>query len=202
MADRDLLRTALALPVMTERLRLRAYRNDDLENIFRLRSNPGVVALLYGDPMTRSEATEALALYMTPPVLEADGDELRIAVERRADGAYVGNLKLQLLSRAHLQGEIGYVLDPRHQGRGYALEAARKALELGFAHFGMHRISAHCDVRNIASWKLMEKLGMRREAHYREKEFFKGAWAEDFVYAILRREWASRADSPADGLSV
>ncbi|MBO6562128.1 MAG: GNAT family N-acetyltransferase [Nisaea sp.] len=197
MADRDLLRTTLDLPVFTERLCLRAYRADDLENVFRLRSNPEVVAMLYGDPMTREEAPEALARYLTPPVLEADGDELKIAVERREDGAYLGNLKLQLLSREHLQGEIGYVFDPRHQGRGYALEAARKALELGFGHFGMHRISAHCDVRNTGSWRLMEKLGMRREAHYREKEFFKGAWAEDFVYAILAREWASPEDSPA-----
>jgi len=196
VADRDLRATTLDLPVLTERLRLRAYREDDLENIFRLRSNPEVVAMLYGGPMTREEAPEALAQHMAPPCLEADGDELKIAVERRADGAYLGNLKLQLLSREHLQGEIGYVFDPRQQGRGYALEAARKALELGFAHFGLHRISAHCDVRNIASWKLMEKLGMRREAHYREKEFFKGAWAEDYVYAILEREWAGRADPP------
>lgn len=192
MADRDLKQTRLELPVLTERLCLRAYRADDLENLFRLRSNPDVVAMLYGEPMTQAEVPEALARHMLPPVLEEDGDEVKFVVERRQDGAYLGNLKLQLLSREHLQGEIGYVFEPRHQGQGYALEAAQKAVDLGFAHFGMHRIQAHCDVRNKGSWRLMEKLGMRREAHFREKEFFKGAWAEDYIYAILEREWAAR----------
>ena len=75
MADRDLRHTTLDLPVLTERLCLRTYCADDLENVFRLRSNPEVVAMLYGDPMTRKEAPEVLARYMTPPVLEVDGDE-------------------------------------------------------------------------------------------------------------------------------
>jgi len=183
------------LPVLTERLCLRAYREDDLENIFQLRSNPDVMKLLYGEPMTREEAREALDRHMSAPRFDADGDELKMAVERRSDGAYLGNLKLQILSIEHLQGEIGYVFDPRHHGKGYAREAATAALDLGFRHFGMHRIRAHCDARNTASWKLMQKLGMKREAHFRESEFFKGVWAEDFIYAILAREWAGTAEA-------
>ncbi len=183
---------AVDLPVLTERLCLRAYRQDDLENIFRLRSNPDVVKLLYGDPLTRDEVPELLTKYMSPPRFDADGDELKLAIERRADGAYLGNLKLQILSIEHRQGEIGYVLDPQYHGKGYAREAATAALDLGFGHFGMLRIQAHCDARNIASWGLMERLGMRREAHFRESEFFKGVWADDFIYAILAREWGAR----------
>ena len=189
MQPRVLKNRTVELPILTERLCLRAYREDDLENIFRLRSNPDVVKLLYGEPMIREEAPDALARHMTAPRFDADGDELKLAVERRSDGAYLGNLKLQILSLEHLQGEIGYVFDPRYHGKGYAREAAAAALDLGFRHFGMHRISAHCDARNTASWRLMQKLGMKREAHFRESEFFKGAWAEDFIYAILAREW-------------
>ena len=181
------------LPILTERLCLRAYREDDLENMFRLRSNPDVVKFLYGEPMIREEAPEALARHMTAPRFDADGDELKLAVERRSDGAYLGNLKLQILSIEHLQGEIGYVFDPLYHGKGYAREAATAALDLGFRHFGMRRISGHCDARNTASWRLMQKLGMRREAHFRESEFFKGAWAEDFIYAILAREWLAES---------
>lgn len=180
---------AVDLPILTDRLCLRAYCKDDLDNLFRLRSNPDVVALLYGDPLTREVAPETLAKHMAISRLDTDGDELMLAVERREDGAYLGNLKLQLLSVEHRQGEIGYVFDPRYHGKGYAREAAAAALDLGFRHVGMHRIQAHCDARNTASWKLMQKLGMRREAHFRESEFFKGVWAEDFIYAILAREW-------------
>lgn len=183
----------IELPVLTERLCLRAYRQDDLENVFRLRSNPDVVKLLYGDPLTRDEVPELLTKYMSPPRFDVDGDELKLAIERRADGAYLGNLKLQILSVEHRQGEIGYALDPQYQGKGYAREAATAGLDLGFRHFGMHRIRAHCDARNTASWKLMQKLGMKREAHFRESEFFKGVWAEDFIYAILAREWGARS---------
>lgn len=190
MADRDLLRTTLELPVMTERLCLRAYREDDLRDLLALRSNPEAVSLLYGDPLTAEDAPALLAEYMSRPMLEADGGKIMFAVERRRDGTYLGNVKLQLLSREHLQGEIGYVFDPRHHGQGYAREAAVALLDLGFRHFGMHRIQAHCDARNVASWKLMQKLGMTREAHFREHEFFKGVWADDYIYGILAREWS------------
>ncbi len=185
----------LELPVLTERLCLRAYREDDLENVFRLRSNPDVVKLLYGDPLTWEEAPGALARHMSAPRFDADGDELKLAVERQSDGAYLGNLKLQILSVEYLQGEIGYVFDPQYHGKGYAREAATAALDLGFRHFGMHRIRAHCDARNTASWRLMQKLGMKREAHFRESEFFKGVWAEDFIYAILAREWTGTPEA-------
>lgn len=193
MQPGNLKNRTVELPILTERLCLRAYREDDLENLFRLRSNPDVVELLYGDPLTEEEAPEFLARYMSASGFDADGDELMLAVERRKDSAFLGSLKLQILSVEHLQGEIGYVFDPRYHGKGYAREAATAALDLGFRHFGMHRISAHCDVRNTASWRLMQKLGMKREAHFREREFFKGAWAEDFIYAILAREWLTGA---------
>ncbi|WP_028467515.1 GNAT family N-acetyltransferase [Nisaea denitrificans] len=183
------------LPVLTERLCIRAHREDDLENLFRLRSNPDVVELLYGDPLTEEEAPGLLAKYMSVSRFDEDGDQLTLAVERRSDGAYLGNLKLQIISIEHLQGEIGYVFDPRYHGKGYAREAAIAALDLGFRHFGMHRIRAHCDARNTASWRLMQKLGMKREAHFRESEFFKGVWAEDFIYAILAREWTGTPEA-------
>ncbi len=62
-------------------------------------------------------------------------------------------------------------------------------LELGFGRVDLHRIFARCDVGNAASWRLMERLGMRREAHFREHAIFKGRWDEEFHYALLQREW-------------
>ncbi len=61
---------------------------------------------------------------------------------------------------------------------------------VGFGHFNLHRILGRCDARNRPSWQLMQRLGMRREAHFREHALFKGVWDEEFHYAMLAREWA------------
>ncbi len=65
-------------------------------------------------------------------------------------------------------------------------------LRLGFDDLGLHRIIGRCDARNTASARLMERLGMRREAHFRENEWFKGEWGDELIYAMLDREWSER----------
>lgn len=93
---------------------------------------------------------------------------------------------------ASRQGEIGYIFNPAYHGQGYATEAARVLLELGFEGLGLHRIYARCAAANTASWRVMERLGMRREAHLRENLFVKGAWDEELIYAMLEDEWRAR----------
>ena len=92
-------------------------------------------------------------------------------------------------SREHHQGEIGYVLHPDHQGNGYATEAAAVMLRLGFEELGLHRIVGRLDARNAASARVLERLGMRLEAHLRENEFVKGEWVSELIYAVLASEW-------------
>ncbi|HYO29274.1 MAG TPA: GNAT family protein, partial [Thermomicrobiales bacterium] len=115
------------------------------------------------------------------------------AVVVRETGTLVGDVMLWWRSAAHRQGEIGYVFHPDHAGRGYATEASRAAHRLGFEDLGLHRIAARCDARNGASARVMERLGMRREAHLRENEFVKGEWCDELVYALLEDEWATMA---------
>ena len=79
-----------------------------------------------------------------------------------------------------------------HSGRGYAIEAARVVLGVAFGEFGPHRVTGSCDARNLASARLMERLGMRREAHFRSNEYVKDEWCDELVYAILREEWVVR----------
>jgi len=84
---------------------------------------------------------------------------------------------------------------PDQQGRGYAAEAGRAVLELGFETFGLHRVYGSCDARNAASARLMERLGMRLEGTLRETEYVKGAWCDELIYAILADEWRARGSS-------
>jgi RimJ/RimL family protein N-acetyltransferase len=102
-------------------------------------------------------------------------------------------VSLERASREHQQGEVGYVLHPDHQGHGFATEAATVMLRLGFEILGFHRIVGRLDARNEASARVLERLGMRREAHLRENEFIKGEWCDELVYAMLASEWRARA---------
>jgi ribosomal-protein-alanine N-acetyltransferase len=85
--------------------------------------------------------------------------------------------------------DVGYELDPRYWGKGYATEAAREIVRFGFENLGLHRIWAQCIADNIASARVMERLGMRLEGRTREDEWFKGRWWDHLTYAILEKEW-------------
>jgi RimJ/RimL family protein N-acetyltransferase len=104
----------------------------------------------------------------------------------------IGDTLLFMRSVEFRQGELGYVFNPAFHGQGYATEAAEVMLNLGFETFHFHRIFARCDPRNTSSYKLMERLGMRREAHFVHNEMFKGEWGDELVYAILENEWRAK----------
>jgi RimJ/RimL family protein N-acetyltransferase len=114
---------------------------------------------------------------------------LNLAAVLRDTGELVGDMTLFLRSVQYRQGEVGYILHPAHGGRGYATEATRALLWLGFEELGLHRICGRLDARNAASARVLERVGMRREAHLVENEFVKGEWTDEFVYALLDREW-------------
>ena len=99
---------------------------------------------------------------------------------------------LHWLSREHAVAEIGYIVHPDHAGHGYATEATRPLLAVAFDALGLHRVIGRVEPRNIASARVLEKLGMRCEAHLVENEFVKDEWQSELVYAILDREWRSQ----------
>jgi RimJ/RimL family protein N-acetyltransferase len=112
-----------------------------------------------------------------------------LAVVETKTGRMIGELMLRLTSAASAQGEIGWSIHPDVQGRGLATEGARELLRLGFGELRLHRIHAGCDPRNEASLRVMERLGMRREAEFVESEFLKGEWIGEIICAILASEW-------------
>jgi RimJ/RimL family protein N-acetyltransferase len=110
-------------------------------------------------------------------------------VEVKGEGVLVGELAMGFISSVHAHYEVGYVIDPAFAGRGYAGEGAAMIVELAFSGLGAHRVSGRLDARNEASARVLEKLGMRREASFLENEFVKGEWTDELVYAILAPEW-------------
>jgi RimJ/RimL family protein N-acetyltransferase len=176
-------------PIETERLRLRPFTMDDLDGLTAIQSRPEVARFLYWEPRSREEVEPALAKFIAAVEIEGDDESISLAVERREDGALLGYVSIWLRSRQHRQVEIGFVFHPDAQGHGYASEAARELLVLGFGRLGAHRVFGRTDGRNDPSAALMRRLGMREEAHFREAEVFKGEWEDELVFAILEEEW-------------
>jgi RimJ/RimL family protein N-acetyltransferase len=183
-------------PIETERLSLRPLTAGDLDDVHAYYSRPEVSRYLYWAVRDQERSREALETYARLDALDQEGDGLVLGAVRRDVGRVVGQVSLQWRSREHRQAEIGFVFNPDHHGRGLAREAAEAMLRLGFENLGLHRIYGRCDARNLASARLMERLGMRREAHLVENEFVKGEWTDELVYAMLEQEWS--AGRPAD----
>jgi len=179
-------------PITTERLRLRPYGPGDFDDLFAMHSREDVVRYLYWDVRDREQVAAMLERRQARTSIEREGDGLILAIELPETGRVIGDVLLQWTSEEHRQGEIGFVLHPEFQGRGYALEATVEMLRLGFGALDLHRIVGRCEAGNTVSARLMERLGMRREAHFRENEFVKGKWDDELVFAMLKREWAGR----------
>jgi RimJ/RimL family protein N-acetyltransferase len=126
----------------------------------------------------------------TRSVIDAEGQVLSLAIERRDTGAMIGDLVLFWHSVADGHAEVGYVLHPDHEGEGLATEATAALVDLAFdGGLPVHRVSARMDQRNTGSAALVRRLGMRHEATYVDGEWFKGEWTTLLVFGLLRSEW-------------
>ena len=181
----------LAFPVQTERLLLRPFTDADLEALFAMQSREDVTRYLYWGPRTLDEVRHQLERLKRMNSLDGEGDALRLAAVVRDSGVMIGDVSLHSVNREHRQAELGFIVHPDYHGQGYATEATAEMLRIGFEDLGLHRIYGSCDARNTASAGVMERLGMRQEAHFREKEFVKGEWCDELIYAILATEWAA-----------
>lgn len=177
-----------AWPLRTERLVLRPYEPADADAFAVGWASEEWTSLLLSRPMNRAEVGEMVRRRAEP----GDGLFISLAVATH-DGTVVGDSMLHLQGTGLSEGEIGWTILPGHGGHGYATEAARAMLRLGFEHFGLRRIVANLDARNDRSAALCERLGMRREVDRVGDFWSKGTWTSSYEYALLRGEWAAGA---------
>jgi RimJ/RimL family protein N-acetyltransferase len=174
----------LALPIETLRLRLRRFTLDDVPALHAIQSREDVTRWLPWGPRSEQDVRAGIGRYNAIP----PEDGVMLAIEH--EGALVGTVNLAV--GEHRQGEIGYLLHPDHQGHGFATEATAALLELAFDTYGLHRVCGRLEARNEASARVLERLGMRREAHLIENEIVRGEWQSELIYALLAREWRAR----------
>ena len=185
--------SAVSWPARTERLTIRPATPADADATWAFRRLPEV-----GEWVTRAETdpTAYAERFLDPERLATT-----LVVER--DGVVVGDLMLrvedawaqsEVADRAvGAQAELGWTLDPAHAGRGYATEAVTELLRICFEELRLHRVVALCFAANTASWRLMERVGMRRELHtVRDSLHRSGEWLDGYGYALLAEEWRAR----------
>jgi RimJ/RimL family protein N-acetyltransferase len=174
-------------PLRTERLLIRPWRPDELDTYHRLRGDPGVVRYLYDEPLDLEGARVKLASLRSE--LSEPGHWINVAVEVGASGEIAGDVGIGWVSDVHGQADIGYTFLPEHRGHGYATEAGAAMVDLAFTGLAAHRVCGRLDARNTDSARVLERLGMRHEAHFLQSEWVKGEWTDEAVYAVLADEW-------------
>ena len=186
--------TRLSLPVTTERLTLRLFTQDDIDDLYAYQSLPEVARYLHRPPLAREQCAQSLTRRAADKSWAEDGDDLVVAVCLTGEARVIGEVVLKMASAQARQAEIGWIFNPAYGARGYATEAAFATASRAFAELGVHRLFARLDALNSGSVRVCERLGMRREAHLVENDLDGERWGSEYVYATLAREWkADRA---------
>jgi RimJ/RimL family protein N-acetyltransferase len=179
-------------PIRTERLVLRPATVEDAEATWRFRRLESVGQWLTRAPQTPEEHRSRFI----------DAESLAKSLIVELDGEVIGDLMVdigdawaqaEVADRARgVQADLGWVFHPGAGGRGLATEAVREVLRICFEELGLRRVTAECFAANESSWRLMERLGMRREAHsVRDALHRSGEWLDGYAYALLADEWRS-----------
>lgn len=180
------------LILKSPRLFIRPFRDEDLDAFAEYRSDPDVARYQSWTPPYTLDQAIALIKGMEGMQPGTPGHWLQLAVERQSQPGIMGDCAFQVFADDPRQAQIGYTFSRSYQKQGYAAEAVRCLLDYLFVELQLHRVTATCDAENTASFRLLERVGMRREAFLVENIWFKGAWGSEYKYAILDREWVGR----------
>ena len=172
-----------------KRLFLRHFSDNDLDKFLAYRSDPDVARYQGWSIPYELDAGRAFVTEMKNAIPGTPGKWFQAAVELKSSKELIGDCAFHVMANDKRQAYIGITLARSYWGNGYGEEACHSLLDYLFGELGLHRVVAECDVENIASFTLLERLGFRREAHLIENIWFKGAWGSEFHYAMLEREW-------------
>lgn len=186
-------------PVLTTKgLVIREFERKDLAIFAQYRSQELVAKYQSWTDYTYQDAIE-LFEGMDYSAFGAEGSWYQLAISSIESDELVGDLAIHFMDQH--QVEIGFTVSPEHQGKNVATEAVTVLLRYVFGELGRHRVVATTDAENRASCRLLAKLGFRREGHFVQNVFFKGAWGDEYQYALLRSEWElfGHPQSPVSG---
>jgi RimJ/RimL family protein N-acetyltransferase len=182
----------------TARLILRHFTDADLVPFMAYRNDPDVARYQSWEGISEAEVRAFIEEQMlVQPCVP--GQWFQIAIALKETGTLVGDCALKIDEHDERQAEIGYTLARAYQGKGIAAEAVSRVLDYAFRTLELHRVIAITDCENVASIALLERLGLRREGHFIQNVWFKGKWADEYLYAILQHEWLGKHSTSVEG---
>jgi RimJ/RimL family protein N-acetyltransferase len=172
----------------TKRLLLRDFKEADWKAVHSYASDPEVVRYVDWGPNTVEE-TKSFIRRAIATQKEQPRRNYHFAIVLKTENRLIGACGIFVSNPDNREGWIGFVLNRHFWGQGYATEAAKALVIFGFKKLNLHRIFATCDPANIASARVLEKIGMQREGRLREHKWVKGKWRDSLLYALLNHEW-------------
>lgn len=180
-----------AFPILqTERLVLRELKPTDAGDIYYLRSNKRILRYLYRLP-EKSEETAAEFVGLIRKNAH-EGSAIMWGICKQEKDKVIGTICIWNIEHENHRGEVGFVLHPRYQGKGYMKEALIRVLEFAFVQNEFNTMSGYVAAENTASYKLLAACGFRKEAHLRENVYFNGKYSDMYIYGIRRKDFRKK----------
>lgn len=174
--------------IYTNRLLVRPIEKEDAKLLFAYRSN--VIENMYQGwiPGKIEDVYDFINDKISPSINIVD-TWYQLTIIEKETNVLIGDIGLHFIDAENKQVEIGCTLNKEYQGKGYATEALEGIIDYLFMTLNKHRIMASVDPRNHKSLKLLERIGFRKEAHFKKSLFINNEWVDDIIYAILQEEW-------------
>ena len=189
------------MPLKSQRLSLREFVEADWQSVHSYASDPEVFRYVEGGPLNEQQSRDSVQRAIVNQ-RENPRFDFRLAVTLREEGRVIGDARIRILdSNLHPayrllgQAYIGFYLNRHYWRKGYASEVAQVLLAFGFDQLRLHRIFAWCDAENLASARVLEKVGMRREGLLLKNWTIRGEWRDALLYAMIESEWSSSRGS-------
>ncbi len=176
------------MELRTERLALREFAPDDWLEVYAYQNDPRYLEFYRWEHRSEPDVKAFVQMFLDWQ-RELPRTRFQLAITLPGSRRVIGNVGIRKRRVDSIQAELGYELDPREWGSGYATEAATAMLGWAFGELHLHRVMAYCIANNHNSIRVLEKLGMRQEGHLRESEYFKGRYWDTLIYGMLEDEW-------------
>jgi RimJ/RimL family protein N-acetyltransferase len=178
--------------LISNRILLHPLQLADCDALFKYRSDPEIYRFQSWQPRTMEDVIDFLKnRIVDKPNLP--NTWFQLGISETGSNLIIGDCGIHFLGNDPQQVEVGITIDRKHQGLGYATEALNKVFDYIFGPLQKHRIFASVDPNNRASIRLLERMNMRKEAHFKESLWQHDRWLDDVIYAILSQEWTSRS---------
>jgi RimJ/RimL family protein N-acetyltransferase len=175
----------------TGRLVIRPIQSDDAESVFSYRSDSIVNQYQGWIPETIADVYDFISIKISS-VINQPNTWFQFVIIKKSDNRLIGDIGVHFIDTTGFQIELGCTLDKNYQGQGYATEALSTIIGFMFHGLNKRRIIASVDPRNLLSLRLIERLGFRKEAHFKQSILINNEWVDDLVYAILKDEWIEK----------